>query len=687
MEVIKNNFHELFPIVQEAIEGADFIAIDTELTGLNESIERIKTFDDPQSRYTKVRNAATKFLIIQFGICTYTYSEAENTFVARPFNFYIFPANSDRKDYHDICFMCSGSSLHFLSNCGFDFNKLIAQGIPFLNKTDEIKLTQRRADIAQRQLDNPPDDETKEFLEKTMSTIDKWLCDTNDEHLTVETPSLKQKRLIFQEYRQRFSGLASAESRPKSIFFSRMTEEQKEKKLKDDAADALSASLNFRSIIELIVASKKPIIGHNCFLDMCQLVHQFWEELPEKLKMWKKLVHELFELVIDTKHLAATHRRLQELMPKNGVQAILDIVQTPPFEEKSPKIVLDPQFTRYTLNDKSHNHEAGYDAYITGYNFIRLAVFLLHEKEQVVDIYSNVFNVLSEKTDDSLGQEYEYMDEENTNLVTKLFKTERLTRFYNKLHLLRSDFKYICLDGDDGYPPPKQNGFLLSNIPTSCSQAILHTIFGEFGNIFIQWIDDTHCWLIVRDDKKAKKVSEGLLRSTKLFSDYMENGKKYQIALEKNITKEIGNIEILSWNNWISAIVKADLEIEEEQEQENDDDMVNGINDEPSNITIEGIEFEFGNKYETPKDYDDSWPNPDDNSDKSDENAEDTQGNWGFSPLNDSDISTSSTKRTLSPHIAVNDNSDDTSTSSTSKKTKFGVYRTIEYFRSFLTND
>lgn len=120
---------------------------------------------------------------------------------------------------------------------------------------------------------------------------------------------------------------------------------------------------------------------------------------------------------------------------------------------------------------------------------------------------------------------------------------------------------------------------MLSNIPTSCSQAILHTIFGEFGNIFIQWIDDTHCWLIVKDDKKVRKVSEGLLRDTKLFSNYMENGEKYQIALEKNITKEIGNIEILSWNNWISAIVNADLEIEEEQEeqdQEGEDKMVNG---------------------------------------------------------------------------------------------------------------
>jgi hypothetical protein len=69
---------------------------------------------------------------------------------------------------------------------------------------------------------------------------------------------------------------------------------------------------------------------------------------------------------------------------------------------------------------------------------------------QEVDIYSNVFNEFSENTDDSMEQGHEYVDEENTNLVTKLFETEKLTRFYNKLHLLRSDFRYICLDGDDG---------------------------------------------------------------------------------------------------------------------------------------------------------------------------------------------------------------------------------------------
>ncbi|RIA82081.1 ribonuclease H-like domain-containing protein [Glomus cerebriforme] len=661
MEILKDNFHQCFPLIQEAIEGADFIAIDTELTGLNERIERIKTFDDPQSRYTKVRTAATKFLIIQFGICTYTYVEAENTFVAKPFNFYIFPANSDRKDYHDTCFMCSGSSLHFLLNCGFDFNKLIAQGIPFLNKTDEIRLTQRRADIAQRQLDIPPDDDTRIFVEKSISSIHTWLYDTDANQLTLETPSMKQKRLIFQEYRQRFNGLASAESRPKSILFSRMTEEQKEKKSKDDASDALSASINFRSIIELLVASKKPIIGHNCFLDLCQLVHQFWEELPEKLKEWKKLVHELFEVVIDTKHLAASHRRLQELIPKNGVQDILQVVQTQPFEEISPKIVLDPKFTNYTLNDESQNHEAGYDAFITGYNFIRLAVFLLHEKEQKTDVYENVFNELLDSFDHTMEQEHEYAGDD-TNLVTKLLKTERLMRFYNKLHLLRSDFKYICLDGDDGFPPPKPNGFLLSNIPASCSQAILHTIFGEFGNIFIQWIDDTHCWLIVKDDKKFRKVSEGLLRNTKLFSAYMEDGEKHQIALEKNITKEIGDINILSWNKWISAILDADLEDEkdsEEQDPDCDETIVNGVNDGPTNgSSIEGVEFEFGDKFSTPKDDDDSWPNSNNDSwgqdsGRFEENTEDTQAN--------------------------DDNSDNASTSSASKKTKLGALGLLRY--------
>ena len=37
MEVLRDNFHELYPTIQEAIKEADFIAIDTELTGAQEN--------------------------------------------------------------------------------------------------------------------------------------------------------------------------------------------------------------------------------------------------------------------------------------------------------------------------------------------------------------------------------------------------------------------------------------------------------------------------------------------------------------------------------------------------------------------------------------------------------------------------------------------------------------------------
>jgi len=82
---------------------------------------------------------------------------------------------------------------------------------------------------------------------------------------------------------------------------------------------------------------------------------------------------------------------------------------------------------------------------------------------------------------------------------------------------------------------------------------------------------------------------------------------------------------------------------------------------------IENIEFEHDNKYAIPEDSGDYWGQD------SEENMENTQGNWGISPVNDSDVLTSSTKRTLSPHISANDDySDNTSTSSTAKKTKLG---------------
>ncbi|CAG8615368.1 10449_t:CDS:10 [Cetraspora pellucida] len=657
MDVLKNNFHELLPTITEAIQGADFIAIDTELTGLSEHIERIKSFDDPRSRYLKVRAAATK---ASQNASYPIHIKEEDTFVARPYNFYIFPANSDRRDFNDICFMCSGSSLHFLMKCGFDFNKLISQGLPYLNHTDEVKLLQKRADIAQRQTDSPPDDETKVFVDKAIASIEAWL-DTNEKQLKISTPHISQKRLIFQEIRARFSGLVSAESKPKCIVLGKLSDEQKDKFSRDEAVEALASSINFRVIIELLIQSKKPLVGHNCLLDICQVVHQFWQDLPENLKEWKKLVHELFNIVIDTKHLAATHRKLQSLLPRNSVQDILEVVQYEQFEKLAPKVVLDPKFTQYTLNDVNKNHEAGYDAYITGYNFIRMAVFILHEKGTIygekVDVYANVLGDCPENglPNEDMETPPDEIEKDEMNLFQYMMSTDKLTRFYNKLHLLRSDFKYINLDGDDGFPPTRTNGFLLSKIPVSCSKATMNVIFEEYGEIFFQWIDDTHCWLTVKSDKKVNKVPTGVLGQSKMFSEFLEGGKKYDLAQEKGITKEMGKIYIQSFGDWIQGILNAEEEEENGIEpQDTDNISVDGIKDETYDNPIEEIEFEYKEPFSIPRDEVSTWGCLNDDWNEND-NAIDTSSGWGQPPTYFSDTINTSTKRTLSSHITDED--------------------------------
>lgn len=84
-------------------------------------------------------------------------------------------------------------------------------------------------------------------------------------------------------------------------------------------------AVGFRKVIDLISQSKKPMVGHNVFLDLCHMVNQFIAPLPQDVKDFKEMVHRRFprwvswlarvrhhvlflidtQSVIDTKYLAA----------------------------------------------------------------------------------------------------------------------------------------------------------------------------------------------------------------------------------------------------------------------------------------------------------------------------------------------------------------------------------------------
>lgn len=95
--------------------------------------------DTLEERYQKVKRAGESFLVTQFGLSTVHVDEHEQIQI-KTWNFYIFPRPYGQSDHR---FLCQASSLQFLSEHGFDFNKFIADGIPFLNLAKTAGLKKR----------------------------------------------------------------------------------------------------------------------------------------------------------------------------------------------------------------------------------------------------------------------------------------------------------------------------------------------------------------------------------------------------------------------------------------------------------------------------------------------------------------------------------------------------------------
>lgn len=157
MEVLKKDFTASLPSIREAILDADFISIDAEFTGketsfmssplvltlpspsntcigLNTPDVRFNNSDDIQQRYHKVHQHVQAFTVVQYGVCAF--KKTSSGYVAKPYNFYVFGGdNNNIQSYRN--FLSSASSLSFLRSNHFDFNKLIDEGIPFYNYSEE----------------------------------------------------------------------------------------------------------------------------------------------------------------------------------------------------------------------------------------------------------------------------------------------------------------------------------------------------------------------------------------------------------------------------------------------------------------------------------------------------------------------------------------------------------------------
>lgn len=503
MEVLRSNFRKSIPVISQAIKAATFLAIDGEFTGLSNLSRVENSLDTPEGRYCKLREGSRDFLLIQFGLCAFSWEAEEKKYIAKPFNFYIFPQQFGRHT-PDVRFLCQSSSITFLSEQNFDFNKLFRDGIPYLKPYDEQKLREHYENKhAQQDVTSPslttndanssgstatsqktpvkvPSDH-KQFVESACDKIEAMLKDPESKCVGLPPCNGFQRKLIYQAAQQRFkTGIhmeaTTNEKKQRYIVVTKVNESEKkmleeERQTKD--ADDIETAVGFSTVIKMISQSGKLIVGHNMMLDLIHVIEQFLCPLPHDLETFKSTVQAIFPRIIDTKLMASTHP-FKDLIPSTVLGDLAKHASTEPFNTDS--VVLDKDFSMYD-NSVEKLHEAAYDSFVTGKSFVGLANFLGTFQEPPKE--------------------------------TVFPGSPLLEPFMNKIFLMKIEgIPYLNLAGSD-LNPSRDHVFYVT-FPSDWKYSDILNLFNPVGYVYVSWISETEAFVSLANKENVDKVMEEL---------------------------------------------------------------------------------------------------------------------------------------------------------------------------------
>ncbi|XP_062467839.1 poly(A)-specific ribonuclease PARN isoform X2 [Pezoporus occidentalis] len=420
------------------------------------------------------------FLLFQFGLCTFKYDHTEEKYIMKSFNFYIFPKPFNRSS-PDVKFVCQSSSIDFLANQGFDFNKVFRNGIPYLNQEEERQLREQYDEkrsqangagsvsyISPNATKCPvtiPEDQ-KNFIEKVVEQIEDLLKNEENESLELEPCTGFQRKLIYQTLSWKYpKGIhvetVESDKKERYIVISKVNEEERKRREQQKQAkeqEELNDAVGFSRVIHAIANSGKLVIGHNMLLDVMHTIHQFYCPLPDDLNEFKEVTSCVFPRLLDTKLMAST-QPFKEIINNTSLAELEKRLKEVPFS--SPEVESADGFPSYDTASEQL-HEAGYDAYITGLCFISMANFL--------------------------GS---FLSPPKTHVSAR---SKLVEPFFNKLFLMRvMDIPYLNLEGPD--LQPKRDHVLHVTFPKEWKTSDLYQLFSAFGNIQVSWIDDTSAFV------------------------------------------------------------------------------------------------------------------------------------------------------------------------------------------------
>ncbi|KAF0762846.1 pre-piRNA 3'-exonuclease trimmer-like [Aphis craccivora] len=390
------NFYSKLPVIEDAIKKSAFISLDMEFSKLYDNVSKpFSFFDTNEERYKKLRQQVSDITCIQLGIAIYAYDANNKTFGVSTYSFYTYPTTFYKSD-SVVNFQTS--CIEFLSKFNFDFNKLFHSRVPYLTNEQELKI---RSDML---------DEL--FFEKYFETNLKFR-NINSETLN-----------------------------------STINENLK--------LSLLNKMMGIKHLINLISKLKKPIIGHNCALDILILYNQFFTPLPENFKDFQNFVFNNFGPIYDTKLLCKEVKRIVSTNDKwmgSSLSEIYSYLKEGEGEKYSSTISI--QLIGIEEPQDMKLHHAGWDAYYTGYCFVKMIHIIKSlscKNEQrnlrytLTELFKSIeFSKNKLFTSRSISNILDLETNEHNNQTNYLIIQNKGT-FYKALDLkkLKYDLKQIC---------------------------------------------------------------------------------------------------------------------------------------------------------------------------------------------------------------------------------------------------
>ncbi|KAL2748212.1 pre-piRNA 3'-exonuclease trimmer-like isoform X1 [Vespula maculifrons] len=493
ISVNKQNFQKLYPTIKTSLENAQVIAIDAEFSGL-ESDDSSKSsviiviiccslFDTIEERYQKLRKNSEKFTIVQFGITCIEQVPCQNVYNTKIFKFCLFPASIPIKNRQ---FLWQVAAIEFLSLSGFNFNKVVYDGISYLNEVEEFTFKQYLEDNNMiRNINNMSYKEGDE-IKRAIDSVANWLefsgdPDEDPEYivLKISVSSVNLQYLLQKILRSRFLRIWTTYNNEEitvikvSLEIRRMFEREERDILNKALLDSY---IGFSKVFKLLVELKKPIVGHNILLDLIYMYKLFYKPLPKRYNEFKVEIHRLFPIIYDTKYLSYQLRDEISLFPP-GSPYTLDALYKFFSEERKRFILNSPIIeTNYKLGDVML-HDAGWDSYFTGYIFIKMAHVIAVKK---------------------YGKGLEYRPVTNTEVMSSL------QEYLNCINLSRASTFYLKLDGKDPKSERPQWLFVRTSVNYDIDQIIQK--LSAFGTVDVKSFIEGCALVAVANHGSARNI-------------------------------------------------------------------------------------------------------------------------------------------------------------------------------------